>query len=80
MAFRRFHGSSTGAGLLLGVLCVTIVCCSDRVVLAARQPDHEEDSRPNIVLIMADDVGSEVLGCYGGTSYHTHEIDSLAHT
>ena len=27
--------------------------------------------QPNIVLILADDVGREVLGCYGGTSYET---------
>ena len=24
--------------------------------------------KPNIILIMADDVGTEVLACYGGTS------------
>ncbi|HEX2476630.1 MAG TPA: sulfatase-like hydrolase/transferase [Lacipirellulaceae bacterium] len=34
--------------------------------------------RPNIVLILADDVGREVLGCYGGTSYPTPRIDRLA--
>jgi len=34
--------------------------------------------RPNIVLIFADDVGREVLGCYGGESYRTPEIDALA--
>lgn len=34
--------------------------------------------RPNILLIMADDVGREVLGCYGGTSYATPQIDALA--
>ncbi len=33
---------------------------------------------PNIVLIFADDVGREVLGCYGGTSYETPNIDALA--
>ncbi len=33
---------------------------------------------PNIVLILADDVGREVLGCYGGTSYSTPNIDRLA--
>lgn len=37
------------------------------------QPDQ-----PNIVLIFADDVGREVLGCYGGESYQTPNIDSLA--
>jgi arylsulfatase A len=33
---------------------------------------------PNIVLILADDVGREVIGCYGGTSYQTPNIDRLA--
>lgn len=34
--------------------------------------------RPNILLIMADDLGYETLGCYGGTSYSTPNIDRLA--
>jgi arylsulfatase A-like enzyme len=33
---------------------------------------------PSILLIMADDVGSEVPGCYGGTTYSTPNIDKLA--
>jgi len=37
-------------------------------------------SRPNIVFIMADDVSPEVLGCYGGTTYKTPNIDKLAQT
>ncbi|MCP5112723.1 MAG: sulfatase-like hydrolase/transferase, partial [bacterium] len=36
--------------------------------------------RPNIVLIMADDLGYETLGCYGGTSYKTPNLDRLAET
>ena len=36
--------------------------------------------RPNIIFILADDVGQEVLGCYGGTSYATPRIDALAQT
>ena len=35
---------------------------------------------PNIVLIMADDVGCETLGCYGGQSYKPPHIDRLAKT
>jgi arylsulfatase A len=35
---------------------------------------------PNVLLILADDVGREVLGCYGGTSYPTPNIDALAET
>ncbi|MBD3265324.1 sulfatase-like hydrolase/transferase [bacterium] len=38
-----------------------------------------KDSRPpNIVLIMADDLGYECLGCNGGTSYATPNLDALA--
>ena len=33
---------------------------------------------PNILLIMADDVGREAIGCYGGSSYQTTNIDLLA--
>ncbi len=34
--------------------------------------------RPNIVLIMADDMGYECLGTYGCTSYETPVLDKLA--
>lgn len=34
--------------------------------------------RPNILLIMADDIGIEGLQCYGGTSYRTPVLDKLA--
>ena len=36
--------------------------------------------RPNIGFIMADDVGDEAIGCYGGTSYKTPHLDELART
>lgn len=35
-------------------------------------------ARPNIILIMADDLGWETLGSYGGESYKTPELDRLA--
>jgi len=34
--------------------------------------------RPNLVLIMADDLGYETLGCNGGESYATPRLDALA--
>ncbi len=34
--------------------------------------------RPNILLIMSDDLGIEGLGCYGGESYQTPNLDALA--
>jgi arylsulfatase A-like enzyme len=36
--------------------------------------------RPNILFIFADDVGQEVLQCYGGQSYQTPHLDELART
>ena len=38
----------------------------------------ERQCRPNIVLILADDFGYELLGCNGGTSYRTPQLDRLA--
>ena len=34
--------------------------------------------QPNILFILADDVGSEVLECYGGESYRTPRLNHLA--
>jgi len=36
------------------------------------------DRKPNIVLIMADDMGYECLGCNGSTEYNTPNLDRLA--
>jgi len=35
-------------------------------------------SQPNIIVILADDLGVETLGTYGGTSYETPELDRIA--
>ena len=40
--------------------------------------DDVVPTTPNILLILADDVGREVLGCYGGRSYPTPQLDRLA--
>lgn len=36
------------------------------------------ENKPNIILIMADDLGYETLGVYGGDSYRTPNLDKLA--
>ena len=35
-------------------------------------------AQPNIIVILADDLGVETLGVYGGTSYETPELDRIA--
>jgi len=35
-------------------------------------------NRPNVVLILADDLGYETIGANGGTSYRTPVLDRLA--
>jgi arylsulfatase A-like enzyme len=37
-----------------------------------------DDSKPNVVFIMADDLGYTDLGCYGSKYYETPHIDRLA--
>ena len=36
------------------------------------------DRKPNVILMMADDVGWEAFGCYEGEDYRTPHIDALA--
>ncbi len=46
--------------------------------LASTTCAADENRPPNIVLIMADDIGIEGIECYGGTDYATPNIDALA--
>ncbi len=39
---------------------------------------HSVDKPPNVVFILADDLGYETIGANGGTSYQTPAIDQLA--
>lgn len=46
---------------------------------AGPDPDLPSQSdRPNVILILADDLGYETLGTYGGASYATPVLDRLA--
>lgn len=53
---------------------IIILACT--FLLSGARPS--ENQRPNVILIMADDMGYECLSVYGSTSYHTPHIDRLA--
>jgi arylsulfatase A-like enzyme/sugar lactone lactonase YvrE len=55
-----------------------LCCLLAVVVVSAGIKRASADDRPNVVLILADDVGCEPLGCYGGKSHQTPNIDALA--
>lgn len=61
-------------------LCIVFATCVALVAAISPRTMAEDPLRPNIVLIMADDIGVEGIGCYGGLSYETPVIDSLAKT
>lgn len=53
-----------------------IILCSSFFWLKPDKPREKE--RPNIVIIMADDLDSRQLSCYGGENINTPHIDALA--
>ncbi|MGE0758043.1 MAG: sulfatase [Pirellulaceae bacterium] len=56
-----------------GWLCVATVAAVLSSVGSA------DDSRPpNVIVMLADDLGQRDLGCYGGTFYETPHLDRLA--
>ena len=46
--------------------------------LAAVPVVAQQQEQPNIVVIVADDMGTNEIGCYGGTNVTTPNIDRLA--
>lgn len=60
----------------------TIIWTLPPLALAAatcgKVPDSMTVTQPNVVLIVADDLGMGDLSCYGSTTIHTPNIDSLA--
>jgi hypothetical protein len=56
---------------LFGALAAPVLAATKKQAVA---------ERPNIVLIVAEDLGAYMVGCYGNTEVHTPNIDRLAQT
>lgn len=63
---KQFYSNSVQVFLLL-LIPLFISSCN---------PEHSK--KPNIILIMADDMGFECLSCYGSQSYSTPILDKMA--
>jgi len=63
---REFVKTSAAAGM---------AACVPSGLLASLEKTRE---KPNIILIMADDLGYECIGANGGTSYETPVLDKMA--
>src|SRR5437868_1923752 len=54
------------------------VCCVLALPFAVPLGAAEAPRRPNVVLIVADDLGWADLGCYGSAFHRTPHLDKLA--
>ena len=53
------------------MLLISIVCCPAKAA---------DESKPNIIFILADDLGLDGVSCYGSDKHKTPNIDALATT
>lgn len=67
----------TGA-LRMSRRAILTACAAAAATQAAKATSRHKSRRPNIVFIMADDMGHADLGCYGSHHIKTLNIDGLA--
>jgi arylsulfatase A len=58
---------------LVPVLAIGVLLTASRIAATEQKPD-----RPNLIIILADDLGENDLGCYGRKDHHTPHLDKLA--
>ena len=57
------------------ITCLSVTSC---IVFSFVLTSSWGSEKPNLLLILADDLGVETLGCYGGRTYETPHLDRLA--
>ncbi|MDZ7721794.1 MAG: sulfatase-like hydrolase/transferase [candidate division KSB1 bacterium] len=73
MAYYRNRRSFLKTSVLtVSSLVLTGVNCS------SKNATEEKSKQPNIIFILADDLGCEIPGVYGGETYKTPNVDALA--
>ena len=68
----RVYGNSTYFFFVITTVLLTSSCKE------STKPEPVRSKNPNIILVMADDLGFETLGTYKGSSYETPNLDQLA--
>lgn len=64
--------------IIFSIIFVTCLVFSANTQSFSQETKIKSDSRPNIVFILADDLGYGDLSCYGQTHFTTPSIDRLA--
>lgn len=65
---------------LLSGFCAASMVALPQMALKAQQPTGADNEKPNIIFILADDMGYCDLACYGNKYIETPNIDKLAAT
>lgn len=74
----RGHGTSQAPRLHAKLLCCWGMPCVLLLAILIHGTAAAELDRPNVLVILADDLGFSDLGCYGG-EIETPNLDALAH-
>jgi arylsulfatase A len=58
--------------------CIVLTALLVASLLTASSSSAQSPRKPNVILILADDLGAKELGCYGNTKHQTPNLDRMA--